>query len=386
MAEKTLEVVQNLRAQEASVQRMFGGLGNRLRDVRPDPQLLLEAHHFIEDIEKGRRKMWQLEEALSTSDFPLLFADILDRQLLGYFRETTPTWQAYCHRSTVPDFRNVKRFAVDGAESVLPAIKERGEYKEAPLIDRKDEYAVTKFGRRIDLSWESIIDDDLDAFRRTPERLARAARRSESKFATELWVDSKGPSAKLYKAEFKNVVEANPVLSIESLQKAMLLLSEQRDFDGEPIVMDAVTLVVPPALEITAKNILNAVQIWITNEGGTEKEKLQAMNWMKNRVTLQVEPYIPIVASKENGSTMWALFADPNQGRPAIEMGFLRGYEDPSLYEKAPTSRRLGGGGDALESFDEDSYAWRIRHVLGGTRLVETGGAKATVASSGKGS
>jgi len=385
MAEKILEAVESLRAEEASIQNLFGGLGTKLGTFKASPQQLMEAQGLIAGAQKTRRGMRLMEEALTTSDFPLLFADILDRTLLGYYRETTPTWQMYCHRSTVPDFRNVKRFAVDGAESTLPPLKERGEYREAPLQDKKDEYAVTKFGRRIDLSWETLIDDDLDAFTRTPERLARAARRSEMKFATELFVGKKGPHEKLYKTSFKNVVTGNPALSIEALQQAMLVMAEMKDFDGEPINIDAITLVVPPALKVTAKNILNAQQIWVNNEGGTEKQRLIAENWMKNEVTLAVESYIPIVATEEHGSTSWFLFASPGEGRPAIEMGFLRGYEDPSLYERAPTSRRIGGGGDALESFDDDSYAWRIRHVLGGTRLVETGGFKATVASNGSG-
>lgn len=389
MAEKILEAIDSLRAEEASIQTLFGGLGTKMGTFKAAPSQMLEAQRLIEGARKSRRGLRMMEEALTTSDFPLLFADILDRTLLGYYRETTPTWQSYCHRSTVPDFRNVKRFAVDGAESTLPPVKERGEYREAPLQDKKDEYAVTKFGRRIDLSWETLIDDDLDAFTRTPERLARAARRSEMKFATELFVGKKGPHEKLYKTSFKNIIEhgteKNPPLSIEGLQAAMLTLAEMKDFDGEPINIDAITLVVPPALTVTAKNILNAQQIWVNNEGGNEKQRLIAENWMKNNVTLQVESYIPIVASEEHGSTSWFLFASPGEGRPAIEMGFLRGYEDPSLYERAPTSRRIGGGGDALESFDDDSYAWRIRHVLGGTRLVETGGFKATVASNGSG-
>lgn len=389
MAEKILEAVESLRAQEASVQNLFGGLGNRFGTYKASPGQMMEAQRLIEGARKTRRGLRLMEEALTTADFPLLFADILDRTLLGYYRETTPTWQMYCHRSTVPDFRNVKRFAVDGAESTLPPVKERGEYKEAPLNDKKDEYSVTKFGRRIDLSWETLIDDDLDAFTRTPERLARAARRSEMKFATELFVNKSGPHTSLYKTSFKNLIkhgtENNPALSIEALQAAMLTLAEMKDFDGEPINVDAITLVVPPALQVTAKNILNAQQIWVNNEGGNEKQRLIAENWMKNQVTLAVESYIPVVASEANGSTSWFLFASPGEGRPAIEMGFLRGYEDPSLYERAPTSRRIGGGGDALESFDEDSYAWRIRHVLGGTRLVETGGFKATVASNGTG-
>lgn len=384
-----LEVIENLRGGEAEVSRLFNGDdGTRMRDQRHriNQESLVVAAEFMHDVQVGKRPMHHLKEAMTTSDFPILFADILDRQLLGYYQETAPTWRAYCRESRVPDFRNVKRFAVDGAESALPDVGEREEYPEDKLLESKDEYAVKKTGRRIDLSWEAIINDDLDAFLRTPERLARAARRTESKFATELFVDTKGPHASLYTAEHKNIVEKNPVLSIEGLQKAMVLLSEMVDVDGEPIVVDMVTLVVPPALKVTAQNILNATLIDITTEGGTEKQRIRAQNWMRNGLSVQVEPYIPHVASKEHGNTSWFLFAEPSVGRPALEMGFLRGFEQPSLYEKVSDARRIGGGGgEPMESFDDDSRAWRIRHVLGGTRLLETGGAKATVASNGSG-
>jgi hypothetical protein len=389
-----LELVENLRAEKASPENLFGGVGTGVRARREakerDPRYranLIETINFMRDIEIGRRRVHEFEEAMTTSDFPILFADVLDRQLLGYFNETTPTWQSYCRKGKVRDFRKAKKFAVDGAETVLPDVKEREEYPEAPLSDRADELLVSKFGRRVDLSWEALINDDLDAFSRIPERLARAARRSEQKKAVELWIDSKGPHASLYTAEFKNIITGNPELSIESLQDALLALSKMVDFEGEPIVVDMVSLVIPPALEVVANNIINATEVWLTGHGGTEDQKLRAANWMKNRLQIVVEPYIPFVATKENGDTTWALFAEPSVGRPAIEMDYLLGYEEPSLYERLPNARRIGGGGgEVLESFEDDSRAWRIRHVLGGTRLINTGGAKATVASSGKGS
>lgn len=389
MAEKMLELIERLKGEEASVRNLFSGEGKRPNQLFVERKLtkrdLVEAAQFVYRIERGKEPLWKLREAMSTSDFPILFADILDRQMLGHYEETKPTWQTYCRRSVVPDFRPVKRFAVDGAEGALPEVEQGEEYPEAPLSESKDEFSVRKYGRRIDLFWEAMVNDDLDAFRRNPERLARAARRSEAKFATELFVGPKGPHGSLYQSGYKNIVPENPPLSIESLQEAFTLLSKQVDEDGEPIVIDMVTLVVPPALQVTAENIINAIQIDINTEGGTEKQRLRAVNWMKNKIQLQVEPYIPHVATKENGDTSWFLFSSPTTGRPALELGFLRGYEQPSLYERAPNARRVGGG-DVQESFEDDSVAWRIRHVLGGTRLVNTGGAKATVASNGSGS
>lgn len=390
------ETVETIRAEEASIGNLFGG-DTRLRDRRRTPEYrrnLLEAANFIADIADGRRPLYHLQEAMSTSDFPLMFADVLDRQLLANYQETQPVWQNFVRRGTVPDFRNVKRFAVDGAEATLPLVNQREEYPEAPLSESQDQYSVAKYGRRLDLSWETLVNDDLDAFRSAPQRLARAARRTEDKFATQLYVDANGPHASLYTSGNKNIINAtnagagftanNPPLSIDGLQQALVVLANMKDADGEPIVIESVELVVPPALEVVAQNILNATVIRTTAKGGNTNGELEAVNWMARRMRLSVSPYIPVVATT-NGNASWFLFANPSTGRPALELGFLRGYEQPALYERVPNARRIGGG-EAMESFEDDSVAWRVRHVIGGTRLVNTGGAKATVASNGSGS
>jgi len=392
-----LELLETFRSDDADFSNMFGGEGQRMRAVERSAaeaskhrRQLIEAAKFISDIRSGRQPFGRLQEAMTRSDFPLLFADILDRQMLGSYKETEPTWQAYARRSVVPDFRNVKRFAMDGAESRLGEVDELEEYKKRALQERKDEFSVRKFGGRLDLSWEAMINDDFDNFLDTPNRLARAARRTEAHFATSLFVDKNGPHASLYKAGNSNIIKdgegKQPPLSIEALQTAMTLLSGAVDFGGEPILVDVVTLVVPPALRVVAENILNATELRLETNGANENQQLIVANWMKNGLRLQVEPWIPHIATTKGGNSMWALFGAPTDGRPALEMGFLRGNEEPALYERLPNARRVGGGGgDAMESFEDDSRAWRARHVLGGTRLTGTGGEKSTVASNGTG-
>ena len=375
------EIVESVDNNRASVRELFEG-DSRLGGRGHDPRRLAEAITLYDNVLKGRKPMYYLQEAMTRSDFPLLFADILDRQLLGSYQETTPTWAAYAKRGVVNDFRTVKRFAVDGAEGPLDPVEEMEEYKEGELSEDADTYSVRKYGRKLGLSWEALINDDLDALRDLPSRLARGARRTESRFATSLFVDENGPHASLYNGGFGNIVPGNPALSIEGLQEAFITLSRMVDEDNEPIVLDVVTLVVPPALEVTAMNILNALQIEASSMGGSSDQVLIAQNWMKNKVNLAVEPYIPHVASTDNGDTSWWLFPQPSVGRPALEVGFLRGYEEPALYEKVPDARRVGGG-EVLESFDNDSRQWRVRHVFGGTRLVNTGGYRVTVASNG---
>lgn len=163
------------------------------------------------------------------------------------------------------------------------------------------------------------------------------------------------------------------------------MLGEQRDTEGGPIYIEAATLVVPPALEVPAMNILNATEILAANGGGNgnENDQLRVTNWMRNRVTVIVNPWLPIIDTT-TGSTAWYLFANPSTGRPALEIGRLIGHESPELFQKSPNATRVGGGlvdptdGD----FDTDSVEWKVRHVMGGTLMD----AKSALASTGTGS
>jgi hypothetical protein len=95
---------------------------------------------------------------------------------------------------------------------------------------------------------------------------------------------------------------------------------------------------------------------------------------------LIINPWLPIV-STTNGNTSWYLFADPGVGRPAVEVGFLRGNESPALFVKSPDAVRVGGGSVSPEEgdFDTDGINYRVRHVFGGV-LMEP---KAAFASNG---
>ena len=382
-----LELIETIQADEASTSRLFSGDGRRVRGRNADPKYktsLAEAARFVADVFAGRRPLSRLQEAMSTSDFPLLFGDIMDRQLLAAYREWPTGIMQIARQATVRDFRTVERYRIDGGGAVLDKVKEHAEYPEGQVDEAKYSYRVEKRGRKLPWSWEAMINDDLDALQQSPSILAAAARRSEEKFLTDLFVGTTGPDTTFFHAANNaNVVTGNPALSVASLQTAFTVLAAQRDADGNPILIDMAYLVVPPALEVTARNILNATQVEVTEAGGTANQKLIAANWMRNRVTLVVDPWIPVIASSSNGNTSWFLFAAPS-GRPAIEFGKLRGHEEPAIFVKEPNARRVGGGPvDPMDGdFDTDAIEYKVRHVFGGTLMDP----KMAVASEGDGS
>lgn len=389
-----LETLDTIQAAEASVQRLFSREedGRSVRSLRrsDDPryvQSLAEAATFLREVLEGRRPAYHLQEALTTSDFPVLFADILDRQLLADYQQVPSQWRTYARTGSVRDFRQVKRFAVDGGLALLDDVAERTEYPEENLPDASVfEYAVTKKGKRFQLTWETIINDDLGVMQRLPRNLAVSARNSEEHFATSLFATSTGPDSTFFSSGHANVVTGNPALSVSALTTAFTVLASQKDADGNPILVDVAVLMVPPALEVTAQNIINATEILAATGGGnlSNNDALRVANWMRNKVSLVVNPWLPIIDTT-HGSTAWYLLQAPGgMGRPISEIGFLRGYEAPQLFMKDPDAVRVGGGmvspldGD----FDTDSVQYKVRHVFGGTLLDP----KSAVASNGSGS
>lgn len=407
----------------------------------PDPAYqrnLYTAHKLVEGALSGNRwAMLRLQEAMTTSDFAGYFGTVIDRSVLANYQETPYTWSAYAKRASIMDFRQTQIFRFDRGAAVLDGpilpnsygatgsgstgIEQISEYPNRKRVSSNYTDQIYKFGARFDISWEAMINDDLDALKDFPALLGQAARRTEEERATKLYTSSTGPNATFFStananlltnsaSQFPFIATNNPPLSVTSLAWALQVMAMQLDLDGMPIAINGLVLVVPPALDITARNIVNATQIWMNDQGGTlsnsgsgatasqaSAQRLMTANWANGRVTPVVNYFAPIV-NTTSGNTAWYLFAAPNNGRPAMQLSFLRGHEMPELFMKSPNALRIGegqigpgntsvqqGGGMASPydgDFDKDSIAYKERHMIGGTLLDP----KVAVASTGVGS
>ena len=133
----------------------------------------------------------------------------------------------------------------------------------------------------------------------------------------------------------------------------------------------------PPAREVEANELINAVSIDITDGN----DRVRARNWMADGLEVVVNPWIKEIATS-NGDTSWFLFASPSEGRPAGEFGRLRGHEEPRIFVKSSNAREIGGGDvDPITGgqIEDDSIRYRVRHCWGGTTLDP----RAAVASNG---
>ena len=337
---------------------------------------------------------------MSVTDFSILTIDVLDRVLYGYYNAMPIVSEPLVKKHTLNDFRNVSRYLMDGAtdppEEVQPgaAPKEKVLTQE-PLI----QYAPKKYSAFTRVVWEAMVNDDLGAFNDLGGRLAIGANRGIEKFLTGLYVDANGPNANLYKTAFTNQITIangaasnNPALDAQGLQDAFKVLARMLDPDGYPIIITGkLYLVYGPAYVATAQNLLNQVQTNLAINGGTTNvgnfpsQWITVNNWMVQNLTPIMNPFMRLVCTTAiTQDTQWMLVAEPGkQNRPAMEFGFLRGFDTPQLFAKVPNTMRAGGGGPdaSMGDFYTMSQEMKILTVYGGKQVD----GRSTVASTGRG-
>jgi len=337
-----------------------------------------------------------LQEAMTSSDFQFAVFDVLDREVMARYEDIAPVWTQYVSTTTVRDFRPKRLVDLLGGKAALDPVPELTEYPARNISKALYQLSVAKYGGRFALSWESMVNDDLDELRNLPENLAVAARDTESRAAASLLTDGNGPNDALFNATAwgrtydpsagtwsggsSNLISGNPVLTIDNLSAALNAIGLRKDPEGRPVAVSAYKLVVPQALEFTARKILAAVEIRDVSGSQT----VISNNYVSGRVQLVVDPWLDVLDKGANAATTWYLVPDPGAARKALFLGKLRGHETPDLRVKADTGSRVGGGSiDPTDgSFDIDDIQYRVRHVIGtaGTDMI------ATAVSTGAGS
>jgi hypothetical protein len=382
------------------------------------------ARRLVEAAMNGSKRAFvTLQEAMTMSDFSGYFGDILNRSVLANYAETPYTWDQYCYRATLPDFRQAKQFRFDRGSAPLDGpinpdsnqasgsgpngLEQMSEYPLRKRVSSNYTDQLYKFGARVDFAFEVIVNDDLDALKDTPALLGRAARRTEESRATKLYAASTGPNATFFANGNKNLlnttnlpdltttygVNNNPRFSWNALAAAMTLLAQQKDLDGQPISIENFVLVYPPQIHATVMSVLNATEVQLNTLGGltvtnsttgiTSGTRLVSGNFIRSLVTPALNYYLPIVDTT-SGTHAWYLIANPNNGRPAMQLSFLRSRPRPELFMKLPNQVAIGEGtigpgagvmpGTANVNpmdgdFENDAIDYKIRHFLGGTLL-----------------
>jgi hypothetical protein len=358
----------------------------------------VEAAKLLEGALRGdRNDRIKLQEGIATSDLPVQLAPTINKILFENYQALPKVWDQFATRILVDDFRKQQylnlRYEDEGMDNQgdkfrdgsLPTVGEYDEYPTAGFFSvTETDFAVKKAGQRIRFSWEAVVNDNnISVLERLPIELAQKAAGKEDEEVTKQLVASGGLNTANFKSGNNNLLSGNLALTLENLEKAIEAANLQQ-YNGkliQPVTQFA--LVVPRALEMTARRILAVTSVETTTTSGSVATKRITGNPIGSQITIVVNDWLTKINS--GAGAYWFLIPTPSATlNPSVVLGFLRGYETPELRVKAASGTYLGGGAvpENYGSFENDDWQMRIRHTATGGFFVPAG----TIASTGAGS
>lgn len=256
-----------------------------------------------------------VKRAMSSSDYPLMLGNVVNRSLRSAYDAATPEWRKFASKRNASDFKSISSVGV-GGDFKLKKVLENGEYKEAKMVETGDSFKLDTYGRMISITRKAIINDDLGAFMRFTDLFGRGAMELQSELVYGLLTANSGggrilsDGVSLFNATHKNLAGTGTVLSATSLTAARLALRRQTGLTGEKILVRPKFLVVPPELETLAWQLVSAA----IAPGSTSDA-----NPFKGAFEVLVDPFL-------EDPKAWYLIADPST-IPVVEYAFLNGQE-----------------------------------------------------------
>jgi hypothetical protein len=297
----------------------------------------------------------RFSEALDTTAFANVLGNSITRRMVADYNAQVDLdiWKLLAGDPVpVNDFRTQERTRFGGYGN-LPAVAQSGAYTALTSpTDEKATYAVTKRGGLESVTLEMIKNDDVGAIRRIPTQLARAAKRTLCQFVFDFLVTNPTiyDGVALFHATHGNLsVAAASSASYAAMRLAMMKQTQKNS--GEVLGMGPSLAFGPLDLEETFRNMF-----------------VRSTNLDKTFVQSLMPTIVPIFYWTDTND--FVLAADPKD-IPSLEIGFLDGEEEPSLFvQDLPNVGSF---------FNNDVLTYKIRHIYGGNLLDYRGLQKAVV-------
>jgi hypothetical protein len=222
-----------------------------------------------------------------TGDFPILLENVMHKTLLGAYAMQADTWTQFCARGTVSDFRAHNRYRV-GSLSNLESKTELGEFRNKTIPDgEKASISAGTKGNIINISRETVINDDMGALTGLASSLGRAAKRTVEAdvYATLALNSGFGPTLAdgnpLFHASHANVTTGAP--TVAAFEAARIILSSQKDVSSNDY------LALTPAIWLGPESIKGQASVVVNSTYDPDAaNKLQRANIAANMVSTLV--------------------------------------------------------------------------------------------------
>ena len=275
----------------------------------------------------------------TTGNFANLLLDASNKTLLGGYEEAPYTWSLWARQAnSVDDFKNIHRMRFSEAPNP-EEIPENADYPEGKMADSKETYKVAKYGESFTISWETIVNDDLDALSRIPAMHGNAMRRFQNKKVYEVLTSNPimGDGYSLFSSSHvsgDNTSGAAAAPGVTTLNNAFVKMMTQKGLNKpDGTASDAVINVIPKYVIVPVAYSATLLQLIASmadpTAGGSAAGNSNTLNIYGPN---GMRPITPVVEPQldANSATKWYVAADNSQ-IDTVELSFLSGEESPVI-------------------------------------------------------
>lgn len=296
----------------------------------------------------------------TTGSFANLLLDAANKTLLAGYEEAPFTWEMWARNAgTTSDFKalNRIRFSEMGVPEMVP---EGNDYPDSPMSDARETYKINKYGNMFTITWETVVNDDLDAISRIPAMQGAACRRLQNQSVygvltanaamadTGLLFNSTAQTTAGGHANLTTGAGTPTVATLNTAFVSMMTKKGLKTGATDPILnIQPAFLIVPAALSATALQLLGSIAdpaAGGTTAGNSNTKNIYGPNGDRPLKVI-VEPLLDA-----NSATAWYLAANNSQV-DTVEITFLEGEQSPVLENEW--------------DFDKDVYKYKVRQTFG---------------------
>lgn len=285
----------------------------------------------------------------TTGSFPNILLDAASKTLLAGYEEAEFSWSRWARQApSVDDFKAINRIRI-GESPDLEEVPENKPYPEKPVSDIRTSYKVSKYGAIFSVSWETVVNDDLDALSRVPAMHGNAARRKQNKAVYDILTSNPtmADTFSLFSASHPsgdNTSGSAAAPGVGTLNTGFNKMMVQKGVSSSTILgIMPRYIIVPAAYSATAAELVTSTSYAVSN-GNSNIVNIYGPTGTRP-IEVVVEPYLDA-----SSTTTWYLAADPSQ-IDTVELTFLSGEESPVL--------------EAEQDFEIDAYKYKVRQTFG---------------------
>lgn len=259
----------------------------------------------------------------TTSDFPGIFENALNKALLDRYQVAQPTYRKIARKKNFNDFR-VHPMVRAGDFPNLQPVNEAGKIQFGTFGEKRETAILSPYAVGLTITRQMMINDEMgaiaDVINDYGSRVAVFEEATFYAFMAAATLASDGLAIWLAAAtRGNNLAGTGTAITVAALGAGKAAMRKQTGIDGAKINRTPSVLLVGPDKEIEAQQLVASIT---------------------PATAATVNPFsgkLEVVTSAELSGNAWHLFADPNTpGGQCFVYGYLNGAEAPRLRTEEP--------------------------------------------------